>query len=212
LRESVDRLRTEIEELRASRERLVRAADAERSRIERELHDGPQQHLVGLAVNLQHARKLIERDPVAACSLLDEMTRDLHTALDETRALALRIYPPLLAPGGLRLALRTAAETAGFPTDIQIADGVGYSPEVAAAIYFCCIAALDQFGTEARSAVTVSEEAGEITFEIVRHDSGCAAAPDIARERERLEAFGGRLAVGVDESGRIRVHGSCPAS
>ena len=82
--ESLDRLRLEVEELRASRERLVLAADADRRRIERDFHDGPQQHLVALAVNLELARRLADADPAAAKALLNEMGRDVQQALDET--------------------------------------------------------------------------------------------------------------------------------
>ena len=115
LQESLDRLRLEVEELRASRERLVLAADAERRSIERELHDGPQQHLVALAVNLQLARRLADADPAAAKLLLEEMGRDVRQALDETGKLAHRIYPPLLEAGGLAAALRSAAVAVGVP-------------------------------------------------------------------------------------------------
>src|SRR5262245_60265396 len=114
------RLREELEELRASRERLVRSADADRARIQRELHDGLQQQLVALAVTLQHARRLVATDQSAADSLLEEGARELRVALESTRALALRIFPPLVEAGGLRLALRTATTSAGFPAEIDI--------------------------------------------------------------------------------------------
>src|SRR5436190_5805478 len=106
---SIERLRQEADELRASRTRLVLAADADRRRIERELHDGAQQDLVGLAVNLQQARRLIATDPAAAAALVDEMRREVHEALDRSRALAQRIHPPQLEAGGLLAALRSAA-------------------------------------------------------------------------------------------------------
>ena len=113
LEESVEQLRREADELRASRTRLVLAADADRRRIERELHDGAQQDLVGLAVKLQQARGLVDSDPAAAGVLVDEMRGDVQESLDRLRALAQRIYPPQLEAGGLPAALRSAAASAG---------------------------------------------------------------------------------------------------
>src|SRR5947208_3534114 len=89
--------------------RLVLAADADRRRIERELHDGVQQDLVGLVVNLQQARRLLVTDPAAAAALVDEMRREAHEALDRSRALGQRIHPSQLEAGGLVAALRAAA-------------------------------------------------------------------------------------------------------
>src|SRR5438034_5694265 len=93
---SIERLRQEADELRASRARLVLAADADRRRIERELHDGAQQDLVGLAVKLQQARRLVDSDPAAAGVLVEEMRSDVQEALDRLRSLAQRIHPPQL--------------------------------------------------------------------------------------------------------------------
>ena len=100
LRETLDRFRLEVEELRASRERLVLAADADRRRIERDLHAGVQQQLVALAVNLQLAGALAGADPAGATRLLAELERDVQQLLDEAAQLAHRIYPPLLEAGG----------------------------------------------------------------------------------------------------------------
>ena len=96
----------------ASRTRLVLAADADRRRIERELHDGAQQDLVGLAVKLQQARGLVDSDPAAAGVLVDEMRGDVQESLDRLRSLAQRIHPPQLEAGGLPAALRSAAASA----------------------------------------------------------------------------------------------------
>ena len=94
--QELDRLRVDIADLRASRRRFALANDAERRGIERELHDGVQQHLVALATYLQLAVGLFDTDPVAAKTMLEEMARDLRLALDEARKLAHRMYPPLL--------------------------------------------------------------------------------------------------------------------
>src|SRR5207245_4843265 len=127
------------------------AADADRRRIERELHDGPQQHLVALAVNLQLTRRLVDVDPAAARALLEEMGRDVQEALDGARKLAHRIYPPLLEAGGLGVALRSAAASVGVPTRVQVAAGAACPPEVAGTVYFCCVEALERVGAGAKA-------------------------------------------------------------
>src|SRR5713101_462314 len=134
--------RPEVEELRASRARVVAAADAERRRIERDLHDGVQQHLVALAVNLQLARQLADSDPAAALTLLEEIGQAVREALDGVRALAQSIYPPLLLDRGLAEALRSAASGAGIHTRVEAAASDRYPSEVEATVYFCCLEAL----------------------------------------------------------------------
>jgi signal transduction histidine kinase len=210
--ESLDRLRLEAEELRASRERLVLAADADRRRIERDLHDGPQQHLVALAVNLQLARRLTDADPAAAKALLDEMRRDVQQALDETGELAHRIYPPLLEAGGLAAAVRAAAASAGVPTRIEVATGAGYPPEVAGAVYFCCLEVLERAGDGARATVTVRDEEGALAFEVVEDGTGSAATAcdGLGPLRDRVEALGGRVTIQSEPGCGTRVSGSLP--
>src|SRR3954468_22975693 len=90
-----------LEELRDSRARVVAAGDAERRRIERDLHDGAQQHLLGLAVNLRVARELVATDPARAGAVLEELSSAVHSAIEDLRDLAHGIYPPLLAERGL---------------------------------------------------------------------------------------------------------------
>ena len=206
--ESLDRLRLEAEELRASRERLVLAADADRRRIERELHDGPQQHLVALSVNLQLARDLADADPPAAQALLGEMERDVQQALDETAQLAQRIYPPLLEVGGLAAALRSAAVSAGARVSIDVATGARYPPEVAGTVYLCWLGALEHVDAGARAAVTVRHEEEGIVFEIVTDGVGA----ELGRLRDRVEALGGRLTIRSEPGGGTRVAGSLPLS
>lgn len=209
-RESLDRLSREVEELRASRRRLVQAADADRRRIERELHDGPQQDLVGLAVNLQLARRLVDVDPAAASTLLDELRRDVQAALDEARELAQRIYPPLLEAGGLGVALRSVAARIGVRTRVQVAAGVACPSEVAGTVYFCCAAALERAGDGASATVTIHEDDGALVFEIVDDGAGSDAGTDLAAILDRVAALGGRLAI-VSEPGRgTRISGSLP--
>jgi len=198
--------------LRASRERLLLAADADRQRIERDLHDGPQQHLVALAANLQLARRLADSDPAAAKTLLDEMGRDVHQALDETRKLAHRIYPPLLEAGGIAVALRTAAACVGVPTRIEVAAGVDYPPGVAGAVYFCCLEVLERAGRGTPVTVTMGEEEGALVFEVVAGGTGAATASNaiLSRLRDRVEALGGQVTVRSEPGESISVSGSLP--
>jgi signal transduction histidine kinase len=166
--------------------RLVLAADSDRRRIERELHDGPQQELVALSVNLQLARRLLDSDPAAARALIDEMRQDVQKAIDATRSLAHQIYPPLLDAGGLAAALRAAAPSA----DIRVTLDAPYPPEVVAATYFCIVDALEGIGPDEKAAVAVGEAAGALEFEIVT-----AAETDVTRARDRAAALGGTLTV-----------------
>jgi signal transduction histidine kinase len=202
-----------VAELRASRARLVAAADADRRCIERDLHEGVQQHLVSLAVNLQLASQRAEADPAGAKAHLEEVGHDVQRALDETARLAQRIYPPLLDAGGLRAALRAAAASAGVPARVEVATGSGYPHEVAGTVYFSCLDALGSAGSGARATVTVRDEDGELAFEVVRRCDDDTLVTDVSFERirDRVEALGGRLTVD-SASGATRVSGSLPLS
>jgi signal transduction histidine kinase len=212
----VDRLRLEVAALRASRERLVLAADADRRTLERDLHQGVQQHLVALAVNLQLAGELAEADPAAARTLLEEMQRHVQDALDETARLALRIHPPLLDAGGLRAALRAAAASAGASASIDVDEGAGYPAGVAGTVYACCVAALEHAGAGARKAVTVREVEAGLSFEVVENGSGSAGSatagprPELESLRDRVEALGGRLTIEAEPGRGTRLTGLLP--
>jgi len=206
--EAIERLRLDVDELRASRERIALAGDAERRGLERELHDGAQAELVALAVNVQLARDLVERDPQGAADLLDDMSRDVQHALEETARLAQRIYPPLLESGGLAAAMRAAATATGAATEITAATAV-LPPETAGAVYFCWLDALANVRGDARPAtVAVSAEDAAATFEL---GGSAAAIPDdvLVRMRDRVEALGGRLTTESRPEGAI-VRGSLP--
>jgi signal transduction histidine kinase len=209
LRETIDRLRLEVAELRASRKRLVVAAGVDRRKIERELHEGVQQHLVALAVNLQLLGQLADSDPPAARALLEEIERDVQQALDETAQLAQRIYPPLLEAGGLAVALRAAGASAGIPVSVDVAAGASYPPEVSVAVYWCWLEALEHAAAGARARVTVREEEGALAFEVLE-DGDHSAGLD--RLRDRVEAMGGRLTIRSEPGRGTRVSGSLPLS
>jgi signal transduction histidine kinase len=195
-----------IEELQASRRRLVLAADAERRQLERELHDGAQQHLVGLAVELQLARKLVEADPAAAGALLDEIRGEVREALDSLRRLAERIYPPQLEAGGLHTALRSAAAAAGVRTHIEVTETT-CPTEIAVTVYRCCLVALEHAGEGTSATITLREQGGALVLEILTDGSD----PDLDSVRERVEALGGRLTVEREPAQGLRISGSFPS-
>jgi signal transduction histidine kinase len=201
-------LRLEVEELRASRRRLVLAADADRRMIERDLHERVQQHLVALAVNLQLASQSADADPAAAKALLEEMGRDVQRALDEAARLAERIYPPLLESGGLGAVLRSAAASAGISVTIEIEVGAEYPPEVARTVYLCWLDALGHARAGTRAKVTVQDENGKLAFEIVTDTPRPEAELDWVRDR--VDALGGRLEILSAPAQGTRFFGTLP--
>lgn len=197
-------------ELRAARRRLVLAADEDRRRIERELHEGVHQHLVALAVNLQLASQSADADLATTKALLHEMRRDVDQALEEAGQLAQRIYPPLLEAGGLVAALRAAAMSAGVRVSLEVAVEASWPLEILGAIYWCCLEAFERAGAGGRATVTVREEEGALAFEVVvdasRSDTG------FERLRERFEALGGRLTTRAEPGRGMRISGALPLS
>ncbi|HVF32939.1 MAG TPA: histidine kinase [Acidimicrobiales bacterium] len=153
-------------ELRASRARMEAATHAARRRIERTLHDGPQQHLVALAVKLRLAESEIDEDPERAKATLAELRGEVQDTIQHLRDLAYQIYPPLLADRGLGEALRAAAGRAAVEVDLTVAgDGSRrYDPELEAAVYFSVLEAIE--AAEDALSVSVGEEAGNLVFEV----------------------------------------------
>jgi len=202
----LDRLRVKVVDLQTSRRRLALADDAERRTIERELHRGVQQHLVALAANLQVAAGLITADPPAARTLLEEVARDVDLAMAEARDLAQHIYPPLLDSGGLAVAIRSAAARTNVPTHLDVEAHVACPPEIARAVYLCCLEMLERADAGTEAAVTVRDEAAGLAFEVVAH---CGTSDvDTVRLRDRVEALGGRLTVESPAGGTTRVAGT----
>lgn len=215
--DAVERLRAQVEELRASRARLVADADAERRAFERRLHDGVQQELVALVVNLQLARQLCATDLTAAGELLDEVGEAARAALGQLRQLAFELYPPLLDGGGLVVALRTAAADAGIVTHVEAEALPACAPEIAAAVYFSCQEALRNAarhgGTGAKATVSVRVENGALVFEIV--DDGCGFPNGrprcgLRRLSDRVAALGGSLEIQSEPGHGTHVRGTLP--
>jgi signal transduction histidine kinase len=208
-----------IEELRASRRRLVAAQDEERRKIERNLHDGAQQQLVALAVQLKLARSVLDRDPAKAGDMLDSLQGAATDALEDLRDLARGIYPPLLADKGLPAAIEAQARKATIPVTVAT-DGIGrFSPDVESAVYFSCLEALQnvaKYANATTAAVALSDGSGELRFEV--RDDGDGFDPSstgygtgLRGIADRLAALGGELVVtsapgdGTAVAGRLPV-------
>jgi signal transduction histidine kinase len=204
LEESLEEVRRQADELQASRGRIVAAGDDARRTIERNLHDGAQQHVVALGIQVKLARTLLDRDPARAAEVLDGLSGAVDDTLQELRDLAHGIYPPLLADRGLTEALHAAARRAVLPTTVR-ADGLGrFAPEAEATVYFCVLEALQNAGKyageEARVMVDVSEGPGGLTFVVTDDGAGFDTAgrglgAGFQNMLDRLGALGGTLHV-----------------
>jgi len=169
LQSSLDELRRQADELRASRARVVASGDAERRRVERNLHDGAQQHLVALAVNLRLTKDVMTEDPEMAAQMLDELGEAVKETIRELRELAHGIYPPLLVDSGLGEALKAVVNRSPLDIELITLDIGRYGGDVEAAVYFCCLEALQNAGKHASSSrvvVHVWEESGSLLFEV----------------------------------------------
>jgi signal transduction histidine kinase len=213
-------LRARLEDLRASRQRLVSAQDAERRRLERNLHDGAQQHLVALKVKLGLAEMLLTRDPAKASATLEQLKGDADEALETLRDLARGIYPPLLADKGLAVALEAQARKATLPVRVD-AEGLGrYAQDVEATVYFCVLEALQntQKYAKASGVVVRLQEADErLAFEVqddgVGFDAGSVRmGAGLSNMHDRVDALGGVVEVISRAGAGTCVRGALPAS
>jgi signal transduction histidine kinase len=210
-----------IEDLRASRQRIVAAQDEERRRLERNIHDGAQQQLVALAVNLRLARSLADKDARRAAEVLERLQADAQQALEDLRDLARGIYPPLLADKGLAAALQAQARKSPLPVEVH-PDGIGrYAAEAEAAVYFCVLEALQnaaKYSHASRVEVRLHAADGELRFEVVDDGAGFDPATTprgsgLQNMADRLEALSGTLEVrsvpgeGTTVAGRLPVDG-----
>jgi signal transduction histidine kinase len=190
-----------VEDLRASRQRLVAAQDEARRRLERNLHDGAQQDLVALSIKARLGTTI--EDLPEAKEIFGELQADAAGALENLRDLARGIYPPLLADLGLAAALNAQAGKSALPVAI-VADGIGrFGQDTEAAVYFCCLEALQNTAKYARAStarIAVQYQSSTLCFSVSDDGAGYDArhtpmGSGLRNMADRLAALGGRLEV-----------------
>jgi signal transduction histidine kinase len=207
------------EEVRGARVRMLGAAEAERRRLERDLQEGAEQRLLAVRVKLGLVGQV---DRGEARRLMGEIAEDVDATLDDLRQLAHRIYPPMLREEGLVRALRAAARRLPVRVEVRGDEAVRAPIDVEAAVYFCCMEALDFASRDtARSEgavlVTIGIDDAGIRFQVLdparrdsQRDGRDAAGLNLVTER--VLAMGGDVAIRVDSSvGRV-VEGALPIS
>jgi signal transduction histidine kinase len=178
--------------LRLSRRRLVAAQDAERHRLERDLHDGAQQQVVALKVKLGIARTLAEREGAAqVAELVDSIADTTQQAVDSMRLVAHGIYPPLLEAEGLEAALAAFRRTMPIPVEVE-ANGIGrHSRQVDESVYFAVVGTLTRMADlgASQAVVELSESETGVRF-LIESD---VLPEDLTAVQDRTEAVGGTV-------------------
>jgi signal transduction histidine kinase len=204
-------------EIRASRERIVATQDAERRRVERDIHDGAQQHLVALMVQLRVARTLATRDPQRAVKVTADVRRIITETLTTLHDLAQGIHPPVLTEHGLAVALRRLERDLSLDLAIDDRDIGRYPAEVEAAVYFACLEAVINAAKHAAGShvvVTLAEDGGSLVFSVRDDGAGfdpseCRPGSGMGNMVDRVAALGGALEVhsapgrGTEVTGRV---------
>lgn len=228
LHATVAELRQRNAELQASRARLVSVAEHERRRLERDLHDGAQARLNALQLRLQFIRRIAAESPEQVDGLLAATADELSAAIDELRRLAHGLVPALLLTGGLGEALREAASRSGVDVQVAVADIGRHPAAIEAAVYYCCVEALQNVakhaGPDATAHVEVTARDGLLVFTVSDDGRGLAAAPTPVGDTasgagqgmlniaDRLGALGGTVSVGAAPRGGVVVHGEVPVN
>jgi signal transduction histidine kinase len=207
-----------IEELRASRQRLVTAQNEERQRIERNIHDGAQQQLVALSVQLRLAESMVGKEPEKERQLLHRLQAATAEALEDLRDLARGIYPPLLAEEGLVVAIESQARKSTTPVEVESKNLGRYPQHVEAAVYFCALEALNnvaKYADASRAHVRLTARDGALTFEVA--DDGVGFDPaetgygtGLQGMADRLAAIGGDFEVRTRAGSGTTVTGTVP--
>ena len=218
LQDTLSELRVQAAELRESRARIVAGGDAERRRLERDIHDGAQQNLAALAIELRLAHDLIGSDPQGAATLLERLNQQVQETIRELRELAHGIYPPLLADGGLGPALTAAAERSPLEVGVDVRTEERFDQNTEAAVYFCCLEALQnsaKHAPDATVAVRVWCEDGSLRFEVRDDGPGFDAesAPKgqgLVNMTDRVGAIGGSVRWRSQPGQGVEVSGAVP--
>jgi signal transduction histidine kinase len=218
LRARLAEISAQTAELQASSARIIAAQDSTRRRLERNIHDGAQQHLVAIAVKLRLGATLAKRDPVRARRLLDELEVETQQALETLHALARGIYPPILRELGLESAIRAQGTMFSLPVEVSSIGLTRYPSEVEGAVYFCCLEALQNVAKHAKATwvrIRLEVAGGELVFSV--DDDGVGFDPLRVRQgsglqniSDRLAALGGHLAVVPGRSGGASLQGRVP--
>jgi len=190
----------------------------ERRRLERNLHDGAQQHLVALKVKLGLAEMLLSRDPAKAAATLEQLKGDADEALETLRDLARGIYPPLLADKGLVVALESQARKATLPVSVEAVGVDRYPQDVEATVYFCVLEALQnvhKYAAATHAVVCLVADAGTLTFDVSDDGAGFDMATakkgaGLINMRDRMDALGGDVEVISHPGAGTRVAGRVP--
>ncbi|WP_285579268.1 histidine kinase [Herbidospora sp. NBRC 101105] len=217
LQASLDELRRRNEELQASRLRIVTSADAARRAIERDLHDGAQQHLVALSVKLSLAGEIIAEDPDVARTMMGELREDVQGTIGALRELAHGVYPPLLRNHGLDQAMRSAARRSALPCAVSVDLPRRFSEETEAAVYFCCLEAIQNAGkhagADAAIDVEITADDKVLRFTVTDDGAGFESAGEghgFVNMRDRLGAIGGTLTVDSAIGAGTTIRGEIP--
>lgn len=220
LRRSEEVLAAQAEELRLSRARVVAATDRERRRIERDLHDGAQQRLVALSVRLSMARETIRHDPAASPHVFDELRAEVKAAQVELNRLAQGVYPPVLTEHGIAAALQSAVDRTPNPVEIDVSDVGRHPADIEAAVYFCCVEALQNAAKHAGPEAIVHvvlRRVGDRAIEFEVSDDGvgfdlvtATRGNGFVNMGDRLGAFGGSVEVDTAPGSGTRVTGRLP--
>ena len=220
LRATVAEAELRAGDLRASRQRLVLASQQGRRRVERDIHDGAQQHLVALAVHLALLRSLVADGPPVEPTAVETARTAARSALVAVEELSHGLYPARLADHGLVAALEQAARGGPLQVTVRGQDVRGVDPDAEAAVYFCCLEALQNAVKHARaSRVDIRLEVRDGTLAFTVSDDGSGFVPfsgtgtGMQNMRDRLEALAGSLAVvsapgtGTAVSGEVPLRG-----
>jgi signal transduction histidine kinase len=212
-------LAARAEELQESRERLVDTQDAERRRLERDIHDGAQQHLVAMAVNLRLAETVAKRSPERAARLLAAQTSAVAEMRETLVNLSRGIYPRLLSEDGVDAALRSAVARSSLPVRVEAHNVGRYAPGVEAAVYFCCLEAVQNAVKHSTAQeIVIDLRAEGDALSLVVEDDGHGFEPEtltagvgVANMRDRIEAVGGTLILQAAPGGGAQVMARVPA-
>jgi len=209
-------------EIERSRARIAAGAERERRRIERDLHDGAQQRLVALRIELELAEEIVRQDPRRGVDRLKELELDVDEALEELRSLAHGVCPPTLADRGVVEAVQVVARRSPLPIDVEAHGVERYGPEVEGAVYFCVVEALQNVLKHADARrVEIRLDGGRRSLRFSVRDDGVnatdgtmAQGAGIANMGDRVAAVDGELVirsragVGTTVSGRVPAGGA----